>query len=215
MRFTAPGGLHVQGERKHSTLSVHFRHCRAVPWTGVSAEEILRDRSLLKRERFLQVKWHHYVHAKLTVVAAVSLFHALGFVVVSHLILDIPGFFLKHTSCCLPSHCLAMWWVGHFCHVPPPRSSTSHPLVGHSANHLRRRHHSLNASLAFTQEDAVPWFGNIMASRWGFEALAGCHEQPLCHLWWCGKTAFTRQHGEGFLASELKRTKDADSSWRN
>ena len=27
---------------------------------SVSAEEILRDRSLLKRERFLQVKWHHW-----------------------------------------------------------------------------------------------------------------------------------------------------------
>ena len=25
---------------------------------------------------------------------------------------------------------------------------------------------------AFTQADAVPWFGNVMASRWGFEALA-------------------------------------------
>ena len=63
---------------------------------SVSAEEILRDKSLLKRERFLNVKWRHYVHAKLTFVGAVSLIHATGFVLVSHAILHIPEFFLTH-----------------------------------------------------------------------------------------------------------------------
>ena len=69
---------------------------------SVSAEEILRDRTLLKREQFLQVKWHNFVHAKLAVVAAVSVVHSLGFVLVSHAILDIRGFMLTHTLCCLP-----------------------------------------------------------------------------------------------------------------
>ena len=44
----------------------------------------------------LNVKWHHYVHAKMAVVALVSLVHAIGFVAVSHAILDMPQFFLTH-----------------------------------------------------------------------------------------------------------------------
>ena len=68
---------------------------------SVSAEEVLRDRKLLRNEAFLNVKWRHYVHAKMTVVAAVTLFHAVGFVAVSHFVLDMPSFAWKHTSCCL------------------------------------------------------------------------------------------------------------------
>ena len=49
-----------------------------------------------KREQFLQVKWHNFVHAKLTVVAVVSVVHSLGFVLVSHAMLDIRGFIDPH-----------------------------------------------------------------------------------------------------------------------
>ena len=142
---------------------------------SVSAEEILRDRTLLKREQFLQVKWHNFVHAKLTVVAVVSVVHSLGFVLVSHAILDIPGFVLTHT--------LVLFAVAFFgnvlgllisalcntakvIYIVIPLLVIPQIIFGGAIIRFER------FNPAFTQADAVPWFGNVMASRWGFEALA-------------------------------------------
>jgi ABC transport system ATP-binding/permease protein len=142
---------------------------------SVSAEEILRDQSLLKRERFLQVKWHHYVHAKMSVVATVSVIHALGFVAVSHFILQIPNFFLTHM--------LVMFVVAFFgnvlglvisawfksakvIYIVIPLLVIPQIIFGGAIIRFER------FNPWFTQPDAVPWFGNVMASRWGFEALA-------------------------------------------
>ena len=92
MRFTVPGADYTFRASENIPPFLFISVIVALfLGLSVSAEEILRDRSLLKRERFLQVKWHHYVHAKLAVVAAVSLFHALGFVAVSHLDLGHSG----------------------------------------------------------------------------------------------------------------------------
>jgi ABC-type multidrug transport system ATPase subunit len=142
---------------------------------SVSAEEILRDQSLLKRERFLQVKWHHYVHAKLSVVATVSLIHAAGFVAVSHFVLHIPSFFL--------SHMLVMFVVALFgnvlglvisawfksakvIYIVIPLLVIPQIIFGGAIIRFER------FNPLFSKADAVPWFGNVMASRWGFEAVA-------------------------------------------
>jgi len=142
---------------------------------SVSAEEILRDRSLLKRERFLQVKWRHYIHAKLAVVAAVSLFHAVGFVAVSHWILEIPQFALQHTlvlfAVSLFGNVLglvisATFRTAKVIYIIIPLLVIPQIIFGGAIIRFER----FNG--AFTEVDAVPWFGNVMASRWGFEALA-------------------------------------------
>ena len=142
---------------------------------SVSAEEILRDRSLLKRERFLNVKWRHYVHAKILVVAAVTLFHSIGFVAVSHTILELPGFALKHV--------LVLFSVGLFgnllglvisslfrtakvVYIIIPLLVIPQIIFGGAIIRYER------FNPTFSDPDAVPWFGNVMASRWGFEALA-------------------------------------------
>ena len=65
---------------------------------------------------------------------------------------------------------------------------------------------------AFTQEDAVPWFGNIMASRWGFEALAvdlarnNPYDESLA-MW--EDRIYQAAWRRDFWLAELKRTKDA------
>ena len=142
---------------------------------SVSAEEVLRDRKLLRREAFLNVKWRHYVHAKMTVVAAVTLFHAIGFVAVSHLILDMPSFALKHI--------LVLFAVGLFgsilglfissvfnsakvVYILIPLLVIPQIILGGAIIRFDR------FNPALSKLDGVPWFGNVMASRWGFEALA-------------------------------------------
>ena len=142
---------------------------------SVSAEEVLRDRKLLRREAFLNVKWRHYVHAKMTVVAAVTLFHAIGFVAVSHVVLDMPSFAWQHI--------LVLFAVGLFgsilglfissvfntakvVYILIPLLVIPQIILGGAIIRFDR------FNPALSQPDGVPWFGNIMASRWGFEALA-------------------------------------------
>ena len=142
---------------------------------SVSAEEILRDKSLLKRERFLNVKWRHYVHAKLTFVGAVSLIHATGFVLVSHAILHIPEFFLTHLvvlfAVSLFGNVLGLiisaWFrTAKVIYIIIPLLVIPQIIFGGAIIRFER------FNPTFTEEDEVPFFGNIMASRWGFEALA-------------------------------------------
>ncbi|MDA0729013.1 MAG: ATP-binding cassette domain-containing protein [Bacteroidetes bacterium] len=142
---------------------------------SASAEEIFRDKSLLKRERFLQLKWHHYLHSKITVVAGVSALHALTFVAVSHLILDIPAFFWTHAVVLfvvsLFGNMLGLCISATFnsvkvIYITIPILVIPQIIFGGAIVRFER----FNATL--TDPDAVPWFGNIMASRWGFEALA-------------------------------------------
>ena len=142
---------------------------------SVSAEEIFRDRSLLKRERFLQVKWRHYLHAKMSVVAAVSLIHAFGFVLVSHAILRIPDFLLVHGLVlfvvALFGNVLGLLisaWLksAKVIYIVIPLLVIPQIIFGGAIIRFER------FNPMFTSADAVPWFGNVMASRWGFEALA-------------------------------------------
>ena len=181
---------------------------------SVSAEEILRDRTLLKRERFLQVKWHHYVHAKLAVVAAVSLFHACGFVAVSHVILDMPAFALEHIlvlfAVSLFGNVLGLVISASFktakvIYIVIPLLVIPQIIFGGAIIRFER----FNG--VFTDADAVPWFGNIMASRWGFEALAvdlarnNPFDESLA-MW--DDRVYQAGWRRDFWLAEMKRTED-------
>lgn len=57
----------------------------------ISAEEIIRDRKILKRESFLNLSWASYTLSKLSILFMMSAIQTLLFVVVSHFILEIQG----------------------------------------------------------------------------------------------------------------------------
>jgi ABC-type multidrug transport system ATPase subunit len=56
---------------------------------SVSAEEIIRDRLQLKREKFLHLSWSSYLTAKITLLFAVSAFQTWSFVAISCWLLEI------------------------------------------------------------------------------------------------------------------------------
>ena len=62
----------------------------------VSAEEIIKDRKILKREAFLNLSWSGYLLSKLTVMMAISAIQALTFVLIGNSILEIKGMFFKY-----------------------------------------------------------------------------------------------------------------------
>ena len=62
----------------------------------VSAEEIIKDRKILKREAFLNLSWSGYLLSKLTVMMTISAIQALTFVLIGNSILEIKGMFFKY-----------------------------------------------------------------------------------------------------------------------
>jgi ABC transport system ATP-binding/permease protein len=57
----------------------------------VSAEEIIRDRKILKRESFLNLSWNSYLQSKLIILFLLSAIQTFTFVLIGNLILEIHG----------------------------------------------------------------------------------------------------------------------------
>lgn len=141
----------------------------------VSAEEIIKDRKILKRESFLNLSRMSYLLSKLLILFGLSAIQTLTFVLIGNWILEINGMFL--------SLWLTLFSVSCFANVLGLNISSAFksavtiyiliPLLvipqlilsGVVVNFDK-----LNPSI--TTEDKVPLIGEIMASRWAFEALA-------------------------------------------
>ncbi len=140
----------------------------------VSAEEIIRDRKLLKRESFLNLSRLSYLFSKFYILFALSAFQTLAFVLVSSWILEIQGMTL--------SFWLVLFSISSFANMVGLNLSSAFknaitvyvliPLMiipqlilsGVVVNFDK-----LNP--AITTEDQVPFIGEIMASRWAYEAI--------------------------------------------
>ena len=62
----------------------------------ISAEEIFRDRKILKRERFLCLSRNSYLTSKVVILICISAIQVLLFLAISNPILEIKGLFLKY-----------------------------------------------------------------------------------------------------------------------
>ncbi len=62
----------------------------------VSAEEIFRDRKILKREKFLHLSRSSYLTAKIVILTTISAIQAFLFVAIGNTILDIPGMYFAY-----------------------------------------------------------------------------------------------------------------------
>jgi ABC-type multidrug transport system ATPase subunit len=62
----------------------------------ISAEEIFRDRKILKREHFLNLSRTSYLSAKVAILAAISAIQALMFIIIANPILGINGLYFHY-----------------------------------------------------------------------------------------------------------------------
>jgi len=139
-----------------------------------SAEEIIKDRALLKREEFLNLSYRSYIWSKIVFMSAVALVQTLLFILVGNSIMKIEGLFWS-------------WWLILF---------ISEFLSGLIGLLLSQRMNSVVAiyitiplllipqillcGLVVKFEDLnpnsetgnVPVIGDVIPSRWAFEALA-------------------------------------------
>ncbi|NQY66569.1 MAG: ATP-binding cassette domain-containing protein [Flavobacteriales bacterium] len=141
----------------------------------VSAEEIIRDRKILKRETFLNLSRSSYLYSKISIMFFLSAIQSISFVLIGNTILEIQGmnldywFILFSTSCFANmlglnissafNSAVTIYIVIPFLLIP--QLLLSGVIV---------KFDKLNPTIS--SHSVVPVTGEIMASRWAFEALA-------------------------------------------
>ena len=139
-----------------------------------SAEEIIKDRALLKRERFLHLSYGSYIWSKMVYMAGVSLIQTLLFIVIGNAIMGLHGLF-------------GVWWLILF--MTALLANLTGLLLSQCLNSVVAIYISipmllipqiLLCGLVVSFSDLtpksttgnVPIIGDLIPSRWSYEALA-------------------------------------------
>jgi ABC transport system ATP-binding/permease protein len=139
----------------------------------VSAEEIIRDRKILKREAFLNLSRSSYLSSKIFILLSLSAFQTLTFVIVGNAILGIHDMLLSHWAILFATSFMANMMglnissgfnsaITIYILIPIlliPQLILSGVVV---------KFDKLNPQL--NNDATVPWVGDLMTSRWAFEA---------------------------------------------
>jgi ABC-type multidrug transport system ATPase subunit len=142
----------------------------------ISAEEIIRDRKILKRESFLNLSWFSYLNSKVLIMFLISAIQTISFILIGNLILEIKGMTLAYWMVLFTTSCLAniiglnissafTSVITIYILIPfilIPQLLFSGVIVKFD------RLHKTNLS----SYEYVPIIGDLMATRWSFEALA-------------------------------------------
>lgn len=173
-RFAPPEGYTVMTNK--NLVSYFFMAVIVATFTGMSgsAEEIIRDRTLLKRERFLNLSYASYIWSKIVYMAGVSLIQTLLFILIGNTIMGLHGLFTT-------------WWIILF--ITALVASLTGLLLSQCLNSVVAIYISIPILLipqillcglvvSFTDLSPksttgnVPVLGDIIPSRWAYEALA-------------------------------------------
>jgi ABC transport system ATP-binding/permease protein len=141
----------------------------------VSAEEIIKDRKILKREAFLNLSWNSYLMSKVFVQFCISAIQAFTFVLVGNSITGIKGMYFEYWlvlfSCWAGANVLGLVISDSFKTVVTiyilipflviPQIILSGVLV---------KFEKLNPDIS--SPSVIPVYGEIISARWGYEALA-------------------------------------------
>lgn len=141
----------------------------------VAAEEIIKDQKILKRESFLNLSRGSYLISKISIMFIISAVQMLLFVIVGNYILEIKGMWLSYWLILFSLSCFAnllgLNVSASFNSVKViyilipiliiPQLLFSGVIVKFDKLHP-----------LFGNQSSVPLIGNVMASRWAYEALA-------------------------------------------
>ena len=141
----------------------------------VSAEEIIKDKKILKREKYLNLNKNSYLFSKLGLMFLISAIQTASYVLVGNSILEIQGMFwpfwiiLFSTACfanVLGLNISATFNSAKVIYILIPILIIPQLLFSGVIVRFDRLHKSM------VTEGEVSWVGNAMASRWAYEALA-------------------------------------------
>ena len=216
-RYAPPEGYTVMNNK--NLVSYFFMSVIVATFIGMSgsAEEIIKDRALLKRESFLNLSYSSYIWSKIIFMAGVSLLQTLLFILVGNSIMGLHGLF-------------GTWWLILF--VTAFLSNLVGLILSQCLNSVVAIYISipillipqiLLCGLVVSFSDLtpksttgnVPVIGDIIPTRWAYEALAVTsftdneYEEPFFEL---DKERYEAQfYNMGFLyelQSQLETMKD-------
>jgi ABC transport system ATP-binding/permease protein len=141
----------------------------------VSAEEIIKDRKILKREAFLNLSWGSYLFSKAAVLLFISAIQALSFVIVGNSIIEIKEMYWQYWlvlfSSWISANLLGLVISDSFKTVVTiyilipflviPQIILSGIIV---------KYEKLNPTIS--SPGSIPIYGEIITARWAYEALA-------------------------------------------
>lgn len=141
----------------------------------VSAEEIIKDRKILKREAFLNLSWNSYLLSKVFVQFGISAIQAFTFVLIGNGITGIKGMMFEYWlvlfSCWAGANMLGLVISDSFKAVVTiyilipflviPQIILSGVMV---------KFEKLNPNISSPIN--IPVYGEFITARWGYEALA-------------------------------------------
>lgn len=142
---------------------------------SVSAEEIIRDRKILKRESFLNLSWNSYLLSKVFILFILSAIQTLTFVLIGNLILEIQGMTMAYWLVLFTTSCFANI-LGLNISSAFNSAITVYVLIPlllipqMILSGLLFSFDKLNEIISV--KGKVPIVADFMASRWAYEALA-------------------------------------------
>ncbi|HEX3008244.1 MAG TPA: ABC transporter permease [Bacteroidales bacterium] len=142
---------------------------------SVSAEEIIKDRKILKREKYLNLSWSSYLLSKIFVLLSISAIQALSFVLIGNTIIEVKGMFFQYWlvlfSAWAASNLMGLVISDSFHTVVTiyilipflviPQIILSGVIV---------KYDKINPSISLPSR--IPFYGELMVARWAYEALA-------------------------------------------
>ena len=141
----------------------------------VSAEEIIKDRKILKREAFLNLSWGSYLFSKTFILFGISAVQAFLFVLAGNSIIEVKGMFFQYWLVLFSAWCFSnvlgliisdsfKTVITIYILIPflvIPQLILSGVIV---------KFEELNPSIS--SPSRIPLYGEIITSRWAYEALA-------------------------------------------
>jgi len=141
----------------------------------VSAEEIIADRRILKREQFLNLSRSSYLVSKVLILIALSAFQSFVFILIGNSILQIHGMFFQFWliafSVWLSSNLMGLNISDSF-----KTAVTIYILIPFLVipqiilSGIIVKFDKLNPEISNPKD--IPMYGEVMTSRWAYEALA-------------------------------------------
>ena len=142
----------------------------------ISAEEIIKDRKILKRESFLNLSWFSYLNSKVMIMFLISAIQSISFILIGNYILEIKGMTVPYWLVLFTTSCFANMLglnissafnsvITIYILIPfiiIPQLLFSGVLVKFDKLHQGK----------FSSVEFTPVIGDMMAARWSFEALA-------------------------------------------
>ncbi|HKL37852.1 MAG TPA: ABC transporter permease, partial [Bacteroidales bacterium] len=141
----------------------------------ISAEEIIKDRKILERETFLNLSWVSYLNSKIVYLFGLSALQSFTFVLISTQVLEIQNMLIPFWLILFSTSCFGNMIGLNISaglnsvitiYILIPLILVPHLLLGGAMINFDDLHESL------TNNKHVPFIGDLMVTRWSYEALA-------------------------------------------